>query len=369
MTDQAATPAGGAEVSARPDASANQAPASTHDRLKAFLGSDEPEEGSRINSPAPEPDPAIEAPPEDDDREPEPDKAKPAESEAEEGAQEQEQEFEPKTLNELAQALGWDIDRILDLEAATKVDGKDGTRSLRDLIKSHQLEQHLNSKLMTFADEKKAFETERQTHIQQSQHKLMQMDAAIQVATRMLQGEFAGVDWQKLQDENPLEFNQRYVAFQQRQAQLNQMADLIGRERQQAEAQAAEQRKAYLKEQSELLDSKLPEWTDKAHRAKDVAEMIPLVNEAYGVTEAEVKALADHRELLILRDAWQWQKLQRAKPAIVNKVKTAPKLLKPGAVQSRAAQDSHLLQQDRDRLRRTGKDRDAAQVFKRLGIV
>lgn len=368
MTDQAATPTGGAEVSARPQES--QAPASVTDRLKAHL----------FSSPEPEPDAGRAIAPqmketaakaneqvEGDDAPAETEEAAEVETKPKEGAQEEEQtEAEFSTVDELAEALGWDLDKLLGLDVKTKIDGKEGKQRLRDLIKSHQLEGHLNQKLMAHAEEAKAFQTERQNFIQTSQHKLQQMEAGVKIAQKMLEGEFAQVDWQGLQNTDPLQFAQQYTAFQQRQAQINHVANLLGQERQQAEQAEAQQRQSYLAEQMRLMETKIPEWTDQSRREKELAEIIPIMKDTYGVTEHEVRNLTDHRELLILRDAWQWQKLQRAKPAVVNKVKTAPKLLKPGSSQSKAAVNNLQLQNDSARLKSTGKVRDAKPVLKQL---
>jgi hypothetical protein len=67
----------------------------------------------------------------------------------------------------------------------------------------------------------------------------------------------------------------------------------------------------------------------------------------------------------VVRDAVAWRKLQKSKPALLNKVKAAPKLLKPGSTQSRAAKDAVADQSDRARLRQTGKVRDAVPALKR----
>lgn len=364
MSDQAATPTGGAEVSARPQETS--APASVHERLKAAM----------FSAPEPQPDPErpaanekavakpIKAAAVEDESQEASEPAEVAESEPSDGAQESEAETNFESLEELAEALGWDTDKLLNLKAKTKIDGKEEQRQLRDLIKSHQLEGHLNQKLMAHADEKKAFEVERQNFIQTSQHKLQQIDAAVQIATKMLEGDFSKVDWQALQDSDPLTFNQKYVEFQQRQAQLNNIANLLGQERTQAQQQAAMQQQAHLQEQLRLMETKIPEWSDKSRREKDLAEMAPVFNDVYGITEPELRGLTDHRELLVIRDAWQWQKLQKAKPAVVNKVKTAPKLLKPGTAQSQAANDNLQLTQARQRLRATGKVSDAKAVLR-----
>lgn len=374
MSEEAATPTGGAEVSARPDASAGeQKPQSITERLKASL----------FSAPEPAPDPERTAAPavkpsllqaraneqvEGDDVPVKPEKEEVETVEAPEGGAQEEEQQEQNfdAVDELAEALGWDLDKILNLKAKTKIDGKEGSATLRDLIKSHQLEGHLNQKLMTFADEKKAFETERQNYIQTSQHKIQQMEAGVKIAQRMLEGEFAQVNWQELQNTDPLQFAQQYTAFQQRQAQINHVANLLGQERQQAEQAETQQRQSYLAEQMRLMESKIPEWNDHGRREKELKEIIPIVSDAYGISEQEVRNLTDHRELLVLRDAWQWRKLQQSKPALLNKVKTAPKLIKPGAQQSRAAQDNFIAQKERERLRSTGKVSDAKAPLKRL---
>lgn len=364
MTDQAATPTGGAEVSARPDASAPTPEVSIHDRLKAHLAPPSPTPGEvakPVKAPEVAEKPAA-APEQADDDETE------IETEAKQGdAQTDEQtEASYESFSDLAEALGWDLDKIMDLEASTKIDGKEGKARLRDLIKSHQLEGHLNQKLMTQAEEKKAFETERQTYLQQTQHKLQRLDAGLQVAQKLLEGEFAQVDWQNLQTTDPLEFNQKYVAFQQRQAQLNQIANQLGQERQQGQQQAAQQQQAYLQEQMKLMETKIPEWADAKVRERDIADLAVVAHQAYGITKEEVESLADHRQVLVLRDAWKWQKLQKSKPATLNKVKTAPRLLKPGTTQSRAEQVVSSLKEGKDKLRQSGSLRDAKPLLKNL---
>lgn len=365
MSDQAATPTGGAEVSARPDASANTPEVSIHDRLKAHLAPPSPTAGEVAKPVKAAPEVAEKpaaAPEQADDDETE------IEAEAKQGDAQADEEAEAsyESLSDLAEALGWDLDKIMDLEASTKIDGKEGKARLRDLIKSHQLEGHLNQKLMTHAEEKKAFETERQTYLQQTQQKLQKLDVGIQVAQKMLEGEFAGVNWQELQNTDPLQFAQQYTAFQQRQAQLNQIANQIGQERQQSEQQAAQQQQAYLQDQMKLMETKIPEWADSKVRERDIADMSVIAHQAYGITEQEIKGLTDHREILVLRDAWKWQKLQKSKPATLNKVKAAPRLLKPGTPQSRAEQVASSLKEGKAKLRQSGSLSDAKPLLKNL---
>lgn len=272
-------------------------------------------------------------------------------------------------LKDLAERSGLDYESILDLEAPTKVDGKEGKARIRDLIKSHQLEQHLNAKLMTHAETVKAKEAEFSRQTQEIQQKAMQLEAATLVAQRLLDGELSSVNWQELQTSDPLTFNQKYVEFEARQRQINELANQIGLERQKHEQSQITAYQAHKTEQAKLLESKLPEWSNAETRNKDIADMVTTLGEAYGLSEQELRSEVDHRLILIARDAMKWQKLQKSKPSIVNKVKAAPKVLKPGSIQSRGTQDSLALKAARDKLRATGKGADAKQVFKLLGVV
>lgn len=363
MTDQAATPTG-AEASARADTSEAK-PISITSRLKAAMGGDT----ERVEKPEAAAAPVTNEPIPDTQQKAEKPKAEPAEPAEEPAAIETDddaQETRLSTLSELAEQTGLEIDRLMDLDVPTKIDGKEGNAKLRDLIKGYQLEGHLNQKLMTFAEEKKAHEAELTNHRAQQQQTFMQLNAAVQVAQRLMDGEMAGIDWAGLQQSDPLEFNQKYVAYQQRQAQIQQIAQQIGHERQQAEQQAAQQKQAYRAEQQKLLDTKLPEWADKAKRTKDITDMATTLKDAYGISEAELKNENDHRLILVARDAWRWQQLQKAKPSILNKVREAPKLVKPGAAQSKAAQDAVLAKGNAARLKQSGKVKDAVPLFKNI---
>jgi 2,3-bisphosphoglycerate-independent phosphoglycerate mutase len=94
--------------------------------------------------------------------------------------------------------------------------------------------------------------------------------------------------------------------------------------------------------------------------------MVTILNDAYGLTEQEIRSSTDHRLILVARDAMRWQKLQKSKPATLNKVRAAPKLIKPGSQQSRTATEGLQFKKGQDNLRRTGKIQDATPLLKKL---
>lgn len=365
MTEQAAA----APTNSAP--ATQQAQPSVHERLKAFLTqpSEAPAEKPEAKQVAPkvssETGDAV-AQPEATETE-EVEAAEVEQAEAVEGDADTE-ETPLSTLTELAERTGIDVDDIMNLELPTKIDGKEGKARLRDLVKSYQLDGHLNQKLASFDNDRKAFTAERQTFEREKAEKHLRLDAGLQTLGRLLEAEFASVDWQKLQAESPEEFNRQYVAYQQRYAAVQDIGNQIAQEQTKAREQAQAAAKAFVDEQRTLLQAKIPEWSDKAKRDKASADMVEYLK-GHGISKEEFENLPDHRHILVIRDALNWHQLQKSKPATLNKVKAAPKLLKPGSQQSRAAQNNVALSKARDHLKQTGKARDAAQVFKRLGVV
>lgn len=273
-------------------------------------------------------------------------------------------ELQLSTVKDLADATGLDLEKIQDLTLPVKVDGKDGTASLRDLLRSYQLGEHINQKLATLDNDRKAFESKRGESERAAADRLLKLDAGLQTLQRALLADFGAVDWDTLRTSDPVKFNSQYVAYQQRNAQLQEIAQQIGQEKQQFQ-QAQETRvKAWLEDQKKLLKAKIPEWSDDTRRAQDKASILEYLK-GHGISKEEFEQIGDHRQALVVRDAWKWHELQKSKPATLKKVKAAPKLLKPGTKQSRESRQAAQVNQDRARLRQTGKVRDAVPQLKR----
>lgn len=360
-----------ADVSAQVAAPSPGPAASPHDRLKAFLTG--PEEGApsvapRVQSKAASANDAGDseggegAPTGDEPVPPQGDRAE--EPDDGQSGDAQSEDWQPSSLDELAEALGWDADRILGLPASIKVDGKEDKAELRDLIKSYQLDKLHHQRLETLNNDRKSLEGERQKFTQERADRLLRLDAGLKTLERSLMGEFASVNWQQLAAESPNDYNARLVQFQQRNAQLQDIAQQIATEQQQFQQQAKAQADARLAEERKLALAKIPEWADEKTRAGEKAEIIGYLD-GLGLSGKEAfESIEDHRHLLVVRAAWQWEKLQKSKPAVLNKVRVAPKLLKPGSQQSRAATAIRADAKDHARLKQTGRVADATKLLK-----
>lgn len=269
------------------------------------------------------------------------------------------------TLSELADATGYELDKMLDLALPVKIDGKEGTARLRDLVKSYQLDGHINQKLASLDTDRKTFESKRGESERAVAERLLKLDAGSMTLERALKAEFAAVDWQRLQTEDPMQFNSQWVAYQQRYQVLDDISKQIANERAQFQTQQTEQQKAWLAEQRNLLFAKVPEWSEDKRRNQDKAEIVEYLKD-YGITKEEFEQIGDHRQLLVVRDALKWRQLQKSRPLALNKVKAAPKLLKPGTPQSRAVVEGLASKRERETLKQSGKVSDAKAPLKRL---
>lgn len=376
----AATPSGGAEPAARADG----AQPSPHERLRAFFDAEDPhyaprqqkQEEQKVDDDGGKETPSPDNSDTDSGHEPVKEKPKAEEkveaddkddASAKDDASEEADTPEISSIEELAEQLGegWGLDKLMDLDAKVKIDGKEGSVKVRDLLKSYQLEGHLNNKLMTHSNDKKAFEAERLRVSQELGGKFQQMEEGLQVLEHALAEEFVNVNWEELQSKDPDEYSRQYVRYQQRIQRMQGIQQRIDGERQKTQEAEFNRMKSYREEQMALLNAKVPEWSDKVRFGKDKAEMEGYLK-THGVSPEDLASIMDHRQLLVIRDAMKWAALQKQKPSVLNKVRNKPMLLKPGAQRAAKAGDETLAAKQRSRLKETGKVQDSIPVFKRL---
>ncbi len=351
-------------------------PPTVHERLKSFLSASEPPQtdppasanvAPPVHSKAtPEAERPESAPPEDkqvpNPAEAEADQAEDSDEVQSDDAQSEEQQF--SALTELFEAAGLDTDKGLDLEFPVKIDGKEGTAKLRDLVRSYQLDGHHHQKLAKLDTDTKALLADREKFQAESADKLLKMDAGLQTLTRALMGQYSSVDWQKLAAEDPAAYNAQRLALQDHQAMLQDIGRSIEEERAQHQAQQVERFTAHIAEQRKLMEAKIPEWADTTVRNRDKADIMAMLK-AEGAPDGAFEQITDCWQASVARKALMWDRLQKSKPAVLNKVKAAPKLLKPGTKQSKDVVMKLATNRERETLRQSGKVKDALPLLKR----
>jgi hypothetical protein len=176
--------------------------------------------------------------------------------------------------------------------------------------------------------------------------------------------QFKDVDWNKLKADDPMAYIQQKDALRDLQDSKNKIAEekkkLVEQEQKEYEANMMKHRET----QIQILSERLPDWVDptKGPKLKQDIKSFAL---SKGFSEQEINMLIDARSIEVLNNAMKYENLLNAKIA-KKKVKTVPKVTKPGAGVSKAEVDSEKVKQQRARLKRTGKVGDAAKMLEGL---
>lgn len=266
------------------------------------------------------------------------------------------------SLNEMLAAHKIDPESVMGLHVTAKIDGVETQVPLSDVLKSYQLEGHVNNKSIELSNQRNAFEQERQAAQTMFRQQIQQNTTLGNLAMQMLTHEYQQVDWNALRAQNPAEFAALNAEFQQRQGQIQNYLQAVN---QQAHMEAQQQQQSLqqaIKGENEKLMGAIPEWRNQETFSKDTNAMKTYAR-SLGFQDAELNQIFDHRYMRVLHDAARYQALQAAKPEALKQVRQAPKTVAPGSRVERNPQDASR-QAAIDRFNRNPRDMDAqAAVF------
>ncbi len=324
---------------ANPTTTAPSAPsdASTLSRLEAFLTPDE--EKKPINDNQKDTDNSVE---EVD--------AQPAKTDESESTDESEQDSEsPNTyeLSDVAKLLGadessLDVDDDGNVLVKTKIDGQEGKAKFSDLLKSYQLQGHVDKQVREVAEQKKALEYQSQNLQQQMQVQqalISQIGEVKSIESELVQ--YLKLDqrtWNDWYDSDPIAAAKGSHYMQSLQANYNSKMNEIKQAEHYLHTQTQESNNAYILAEGRALLEKVTEMAD-AIKAKAIQEKI--VNDLVGrkISSRTAQIIDNNHELFLLaRDAMLYRQSQSGNKAIEKTVRAAPKIIKPGTSQSKNTQ-------------------------------
>lgn len=204
-------------------------------------------------------------------------------------------------------------------------------------------------KTMALAEERKALEADRQ----QTEQWFQQQLAAVQ------QFQEPEPDWAKMREEDPIGYIQKRDEWAEKQAKRQQM-------QQQTEAQRRAAYQQQMQEgQARLMDA-LPSWRDDTVRKKESAEITEGLISNYGFAPEELVGLADHRLVLLARDAIKGRQAAKSTDIARKKVADKPKVQKPGSSTGKGNPARTAAAQLRKRAQQTQSPDDWAKAFETL---
>lgn len=270
------------------------------------------------------------------------------------------------TLDELSEATGLPIETLLNLKTRVKVDGEESIVPLRQLLKSYQLEGHLNRKTMELAEQRKALEAERETAMKDFQGRLQQADTLVKTLEDQFMKDMNSVDWTTLRATDLAEYSARRQDFIERNFQIQNLKQAAVFEAQKLQQEQTEKQQAlyqdFLKKEQEMLNTKLPEWSD-SEKAKSEKIKLRSYLLDQGFKDAEVANIGDHRAILLARKAMLYDESLKQVAVATKKVTPVPKFVKPGAKRGEAEAKADKSRESMARLQKSGRLDDAADVL------
>lgn len=189
----------------------------------------------------------------------------------------------------------------------------------------------------------------------------------LNIYTAQLQGalqESSQINWNELLESDPVEYLKQQHLLQQRQASLSQANQEQNYLYQLNQKEQSEALGNYLNAQQQELLAKLPAWKDEAKAKADKTEIRDFLK-SEGYSDDDISKVADHRHILILKDAMAFRKLLKDAPDATKRVQSAPaRAERAGSGEGNEPNDAR--KNAMNRLRRSGSIEDATSVFANL---
>lgn len=318
-----------------------------------------------------EPEPKAKAKKPDADEEPESE----SESEDEEEGDEPEAETEESEEDEPSEtdddeSEDTDTDEETETEEPTlysvKIDGEERKVTLDEALKGYSRTEDYTRKTQALAEQRKAVEAEQAQAREQRETYAGQLQALHNVLTQLTPAE---PDWDAVRRDNPEQYPILLADWQRHQSRIAAVRAEQERVFHQQQMDAEQQKGKRIITERDAILAAMPEWRDPA-KAKAARDELAEYGKKAGFTDQDLNNIVDHRALLTLWKAMQYDRSQAtqqekkaAGKAKIEKVKTA----KPGPQQSKRTPSSKVTKA-LQRARSTGTVEDTAQALELMDL-
>ena len=236
-----------------------------------------------------------------------------------------------------------------------KVSGQELEVSLDELKAGYSRDSDYRQKTHTLGMEKRDLETQKSSLRQTYDTRLNELNDLISTANQFVEQKQGGQDLAKLYQEDPTEASK--LDFQ-----LRQEKQYIESLKSKARDAQTRQYETYLETQKELAATKIPEFSDP-NKADSFKLNMRNSLRNYGFNDQEIGSLADHRFLMVAKDAMSFKSQKDKRPIVSKKVANAPKVLKAGVARSNVSSGREEVRNKIKTLRKTGHIRDAQSAI------
>ena len=236
-----------------------------------------------------------------------------------------------------------------------KVNGQEIEVSLDELKAGYSRDSDYRQKTHSLGMEKRDLESQKNSLRQSYDAKLTELNELIATADATVRQRQGSADLQKLYEEDPSQAAKLDYQLRQQQMQLDSV-------KAKAREAQAKQYSDFLETQKELAATKIPEYSDP-NKADQFKMNMRNSLRGYGFSDEEIGSLADHRFLMIAKDAMSYQTLKDKRPIVQKKVANAPKVVKSGVAKSSTSSGREQIRNKIGKVRKSGDLKDASSAI------
>tara|TARA_Y100000294_G_scaffold103396_1_gene96002 strand:+ start:454 stop:1503 length:1050 start_codon:yes stop_codon:yes gene_type:complete len=278
------------------------------------------------------------------------------EGQAEEETEESEQSEEEEAEEEV------ELVAEEDLKYTIKVGGEEMEVDIDELKSGYQRQADYTRKSQALAEQRKGTEKIQSERMQLEQERQMYANGLqmLQEQQSAKLQDFDKVEWETLKQEDPYAYMIKKDEYRDAQERVSNVAQQQALVQQEQHTAAQKVRGEFVQQEYARLVAALPEWNDKDSTIKkDIQEYATSV----GFRPEEINQLADHRSVLVIKKAMEYDELTKKIAPKKKAVRKVPKVQKAGRGKSKEDTAAEALKAKRTRLRKSGKQKDAASLF------
>ena len=270
---------------------------------------------------------------------------------------EEESEDEPETTEEEDESEEVEVEERKTYRVKASGEEKDVT--LDELVSGYQKATDYTQKSQTLAEERKKVEA----HAQEIQNAMRTREQYAQklsqVEQYLVNSQDPSENLEELKENDPIQ----YAIKVAEQTEANKKINAIRQEKQKVAQEQhhyqLQQQNQVVQNEAKMLSEKVKEFSDPK-KAEQIKNDIRSFGKSVGFSDQELSQVYDHRHVMILQKAMEYDKLQKANPGVNKKLKSAPKM----ASKTKKVTNTDVYTKQKKRLKSSGKLTDAVDVFK-----
>ena len=282
--------------------------------------------------------------------------------ETDEEALEEEVDEESEDEPEATEEEDEDSDEVEVEERKTfrvKANGEEKDVTLDELVSGYQKGEDYTKKSQALAEDRKKVEAEAHAVNEAMQMREQYAQRLGQVQQLLAQDANDGTNLEELKENDPIQYAIKVAEKTENNKKLQLLQQEQNKLAQAQQHQVAQHQAKLVAHEANMLTEKVKEFSDPK-KAEQLKGEIRNFGKSIGFTDNELAQVYDHRHVMVMQKAMEYDKLQKANPSVTKKLAKAPKMAKKG----NKIANVDVYTKQKKRLKQSGKLTDAVDVFK-----